>query len=132
MENNIPQQPSTPEHIRVLAQAAMNDTLPESADTYQLIYSKFINWKKENKLESFSENVILSYFYHLSTDRNLKPTTMWSYYSMLKSMIKLKHKINIKDYNLVFSYLKRKSDGYEPTQAEAPGIFFFSVIHLEK
>lgn len=113
------ERPPTPDNIRQLANAALNETLPDSQDAYNVIYTKFMSWRTENKLQSFSENVILSYMYYLSSDKQLAPTTMWSYFSMLKCLIQFHHKIDIGKYNSVISYLKKKSEGYEPTQAEA-------------
>lgn len=44
--------------------------------------------------------------------------TLWSKYSMLKSTIICNQNINIGDYKQLASFVKRKNDGYMPTQSK--------------
>jgi hypothetical protein len=57
--------------------------------------------RKLNKTKSLSENVFLTNFKKKSTE--IKPSTLWSIYLMLKSMKNMKHNTNV--------FLKRKSSG---------------------
>jgi hypothetical protein len=61
-----------------------------------MAYKKLIKLKNINKTKSLSENVFLTNFNKLSTD--IKPSTQWSIYSMLKSMKNMKHNMNVGTY----------------------------------
>jgi hypothetical protein len=72
-------------------------------------YEKLLKMRKINKTKS-SENVFFTNFNKLSTE--IKPSTLWSIYLMLKIMKNIKHNINVGSYlkSQVF-FLKRKSSG---------------------
>lgn len=62
-----------------------NETLPKkSADRYILAYDAYKAWEDEhrNSLSSSSESNLIVYFKDLSS--KLKPSTLWSMWSMLK------------------------------------------------
>ena len=69
-----------------------------------------MNWRGNNNVSSFSENVLIVYFEELSTI--LKPSTMWSHYSMIKATLNIKHNVDINKYLKLTALMKRKSDGY--------------------
>jgi hypothetical protein len=54
-----------------------------------MAYKKLLKLKKVNKTKSLSENVFLTNFNKLSTE--IKPSTLWSIYLMLKSMENMKN-----------------------------------------
>jgi hypothetical protein len=71
--------------------------LPEKLkERYIMAYEKLLKLRKINKTKLFSENVFLTNFNKLSLD--IKPFTLWSIYSMLKSMKNMKHNINVGTY----------------------------------
>lgn len=108
---------SSSEKINNAAQCAMNETLPSiSKERYFKSYDAFEEWKKKNGAETTCETVMLAYFYEMSGDK--KPSTLWAYYSMLKTVIKLKENVNIGDYHQLVAFLKRKSEGYKPVKAK--------------
>jgi hypothetical protein len=80
----------------------------KSKERYILAYEKLLKLKKINKTKS-SENVFLRNFYKLSTE--IKPSTLWFIYSMLKSMKNMKCNINVGTYLKLLVFLKRKSSG---------------------
>lgn len=107
---------SLPFDISEAAKAALNETIPEaSRDKYLAVYSKFTNWKKEKKLQSSSEDVLLAYFYELSLI--VKPPTLWSRYSILKLTVNVLDNVCIK-YPKLTAFIKRKNEGYEAKKAK--------------
>lgn len=103
----------TPPDIRDKAKIATHNLLPtKSRERYEHVYRKFMDWKLEHHIKSFSENVMLAYFEELSTE--MKPSSLWSIYSMLKSTININHEAtDISKYPKLIALLKRKSDGFK-------------------
>jgi hypothetical protein len=60
-------------------------------------YNIFDEWRKENRIGSFSEDVMLAFFQKLS--QNMNPTSLWSTYSMFRSTSNLKTNVDISKYN---------------------------------
>jgi hypothetical protein len=81
----------------------------KSKERYIMVYEKFLKLRKINKTKSFSKNMFLTNFSKLSTE--IKPSTLWSIYSMLKSMKNMKYNINVGTYLKLQVFLKRKSNG---------------------
>ena len=48
----------------------------------------------------------------------MKPSTLWSKYSMIKAVLSVKENIEINKFTRVISFLKRNSVGYEPTKSK--------------
>lgn len=48
-----------------------------------------------------------------------KSSTLWTHYSMLKSILNIKHNINIDTYTRLRALLRRQSEGYQPKKSEA-------------
>jgi hypothetical protein len=74
-----------------------------------MVYEKLLKLIKINKTKLLSKNVFLANFNKLST--KIKSPTLWSIYSMLKSMKNKKHNINVGTYLKLQDFLKRKSSG---------------------
>ncbi|CAH1381929.1 unnamed protein product [Tenebrio molitor] len=107
----------TPPEIRQQAITATNNLLPErSRLQYERAYNLFNSWRNENRIKNFSENVLLAYFQKLSA--TMKPSSLWSIYSMLRSTLNLKNNIGIRKYPKGCSFLKRASDGYKPKKSK--------------
>ena len=71
------------------AEAATNNLLPEkSRNLYEKEYTKFCNWRSQNKAKGVSEDIILAYL----SEKARKPSSLWRYDSMLKVVITLKEK----------------------------------------
>ena len=60
--------------------------------------------------------VLLTYFSNLS--KEIKPSTLWSVYSMLKTIINMKHNINISTYPKLQAFLKRKLTGFKSKKSK--------------
>lgn len=88
-----------------------DDSLPpKSKVQYESAYNTFSYWKKKSGKRTSSETVLMAYFDELS--KKWKPSTLWSTYSMLKSTINIKEKINIGEYPLLTAFLKKQSAGF--------------------
>ncbi|XP_034939162.1 uncharacterized protein [Chelonus insularis] len=88
----------------------------KSKEKYMTTYNKFIEWMKTKQIELISENIMLEYFYQLG--KELKPSTLWAMYSMLKNTINSHHNINIGVYTKLLSYLKVRSIGFSSQKSQ--------------
>lgn len=94
-----------------------NSLLPvKSQSKYTSVYSNFNVWRKEKNLNSFSENVMLTYFTELS--KRMKPSSLWAQYSMLKATINSNDSINIGEYKTLSSFLKKQASGFRSKQSK--------------
>lgn len=85
-----------PSDIRAEASEAISKLLPsKSRLAYEKEYKNFQKWKnvKNIKGQGSTENVLLAYFSEKS--KKMQPSSLWSYYSMLKSTILVNENINI-------------------------------------
>ncbi|XP_022913648.2 uncharacterized protein [Onthophagus taurus] len=93
------------------------ESLPvKSQNLYEKRYKLFMTWCASNKETHYSENVMLRYFMYLA--KNCKPTTLWAVYSMLKSTLLIKNKIDIRLYTRVTAFLKQQNVGYKSKQSK--------------
>ncbi|KPJ07896.1 hypothetical protein RR48_12738 [Papilio machaon] len=84
----------TPPELSIIAQNASENILPEKSKIrYIPTYNEFIARREKKKANRFSENVMLAYFSELSA--KLKPSTLWSRFSMIKSMLKITNDVDI-------------------------------------
>lgn len=117
---------STPPDLKNAAKQATLSLLPEkSVEVYLQAYENFILWKKNKNAHSFSESIFLAYFMELS--QKYKPSTLWSQYSMLKSVVRTKHGVDIKPYSNLLAYLKRKGEGFTSKKSKV-----FAADDIEK
>lgn len=107
----------TPPEIRQKAGKAEESLLPEkSRKRYEETFKTFKNWCTEKKVQKIaSETVLLAYFSDMSKEK--KPSTLWSMYSMIKSMLSLREKVDISKYGKLLAFLKRQNVGYKPTKS---------------
>ena len=54
----------------------------------------------------------------LLQSQEVKPSTLWSKYSMIKAVLSVKENIEINKFSRVIAFLKRNSVGYEPTKSK--------------
>lgn len=92
--------------------ASSNLLPPKSKAQYERAYQLFMDWRQKTHTDSFSENVLLTYFQNLSA--SMKPSSLWAIYSMLRTTINMRQNINIAEYNKLRAFLKRFSNGYKP------------------
>ena len=72
----------------------------KSKGKYEMVYEKFMS-------PLFFENVFLAYF-----DNFKEKSSLWAFYSLLRSTINIKDNVNIENYPKLRAFLKRLSDGF--------------------
>ena len=101
------------------AQLIINsETLPKkSSDRYLQVYQAFKNWLNENKnhVSSSHENNLIIYFNSLK--EKLKPSTLWSIWSMLKKTLNTRDQIDIDKFFNLKAMLKTYAKGYKPKKS---------------
>lgn len=103
--------PEVSEGIRTVG----TDTISaKSYNKYEASYQKFMKWCGEEQIEGYTENVLLTYFSYLTTKLEMKGATMWAHYSMLKSLLNIKHGVDIGKYLRVRAYIKRQNLHHVP------------------
>ena len=63
-----------------------------------------------------SENVFLAYFGELAS--KFKPSSLWSIYSLLRTVLSIRNDTNIANYQKLKSFLKRQSDGFKSKKSK--------------
>ncbi|XP_039307828.1 uncharacterized protein LOC120358251 [Solenopsis invicta] len=94
------------------------DTLPKkSVDRYNLVYDTYKKWQIEHKtlLSNSAENNLIVYFKELS--KKLKPSTIWSVWSILKSTLNTRDNVNINNFLNLKALVKNNSKGYKPKKS---------------
>lgn len=89
----------------------------KSKGNYNSRYRLFVEWRKKySNTNDLTEDVLLAYFKELS-DKNYLPSTLWSIYSILKTMLKEKENFDITGYLNLNDFLKEKSRGFKSKKA---------------
>lgn len=118
MQVNSDSSECTPPDIVEAAQITSLKLLPEkSRKRYERAYEQFLAWRRNKKItSSFSENVLLAYMDKLS--KTIKPSSLWTQYSMLRTTLYVNHNVDISKYLKLRALLKRLSVGYKPKKAK--------------
>lgn len=83
-----------PSDVEEEASEAIRKLLPKKSQmVYQREYLCFQKWKNLKNINSVSETVLMAYFSEKS--KKVKPSTIWSYYSMLKSTLQINENCDI-------------------------------------
>lgn len=100
--------------------------IPEiSKEKYEKTYKCFTDWQAEKVINSNSEKVLLTYFDELS--QKFKASTLWSQYSMLRTMLNIHQTVDISNYLKLRQFLKRNYDGYKPKKSR-----FFTTNEINR
>ncbi|XP_033222706.1 uncharacterized protein LOC117176560 [Belonocnema kinseyi] len=83
---------------------------------YYATYDRFMQWTKVKNIKSVSENVLMTYFHDLA--KVMKPSTLWSHYSMLKTTLNSQNNIKIEKYTKLTAFLKRQATGFKSKQSK--------------
>lgn len=76
----------------------------KSRKQYESMYRTFMDWCSLRKFESYTEELLLSYFEDLS--ESYSPNTLWTYYAMLRHQMLENQNINIEPYSKLRKYIK--------------------------
>ncbi|KAJ8915318.1 hypothetical protein NQ315_014826 [Exocentrus adspersus] len=79
-------------------------------------YRDFKNWQQKNGLNGVTEDVLLAYMNQLSA--RFSPNSLWAKWSMLKSCLEIKESVQIRRFQKVIAFLKRKNERYSPRKAK--------------
>lgn len=103
-----------------ICEAAENASLyllpAKSRSLYERCYRTYTEWKKSSQTTSTSERVLMAYFHSLA--KNYQPSTLWSYYSMLKTTIIINEKLDISTYHKLTAFLKEQSHGFRSKKSK--------------
>lgn len=106
-----------PEAILKAADEVNSELLPaKSRLRYEKQYEHFVTWCKKKGVKSYKEEVFLAYFSDLS--KVLKSNTLWSRYSMVKSLVKIKQNVDISKFHKLTLFLKQKNVGFRAQKAQ--------------
>lgn len=106
----------SPELLELDASATESSLPDKSKGKYEAVYKNFVAWQATQKTKSFSENVLLIYFNEQA--KKYKSSTLWAFYSMLKSTLNIYHNVHIENYTKLLTFLKCKSVGHRPKKAK--------------
>lgn len=106
----------TPPEIAEAARAEIENLLPtKSSAVYEAAFKKFIAWCSEKNASVYSESVLLAYFSEMA--KRMKSSSLWSHYSMIRTLLNLRHDVDISKYLKLRAFLKKKNEGYSPKKA---------------
>ncbi|XP_031341708.1 uncharacterized protein LOC116182764 [Photinus pyralis] len=88
----------------------------KSKKAYKKEFDRFCTWRREKNVTGASEKALLAYFSERS--KICKPSCLWTYYSMVRAMLRLHEKIDISKYGILISFLKAKNVGYKPKKSQ--------------
>lgn len=124
------------ENVLESAEEAIRALIPSKSKVrYEKCYTDFKHWQQINNCaEIVNENVLLAYFqqlvgslilhvmfnyvffYFQSTKHS--SSSLWVYYSMLRSTISINKNIDIKSFGKLYAFLKRKNVGHVAKKAK--------------
>lgn len=99
------------------ADRAIANLLPDkSKHLYEKAYKAFKDWCLKKKVGNIvNESVLLVYF--TKELKDLKASTAWSTYSMLRATLNIKENIEIKKFHKLRAHLKKRNKGYRSKQS---------------
>ncbi|KAK9696284.1 hypothetical protein QE152_g32011 [Popillia japonica] len=105
-EINVKEEKLPPEEEAVME--AEGRLLPQKSRLiYEREYQSFKKWKSTNKITGMSEKVLLAYFSEKS--KQVKPSSLWSYYSMLKRTLLIIENFDIFKFGKLINLMKNLS-----------------------
>lgn len=84
----------------------------KSLKHYNIAYKSFAEWQSKQGETGFSEDVLLAYMTDASKTK--VPSTLFTEHVRLKSMLKMKHNVDIKDYKRLQEFLRGNAKSYIP------------------
>ncbi|KAB0801953.1 hypothetical protein PPYR_04139, partial [Photinus pyralis] len=99
------------------AEEALKGLVPAtSKKLYENEYSKFCKWRSEKSLKIVNEKILLAYFSERS--KQGKPSCLWTYYSMLRSMLRVRENLDISRFGKVIAFMKAQNVNYVPKKSK--------------
>ncbi|KAK9695456.1 hypothetical protein QE152_g32564 [Popillia japonica] len=110
-EINVKEEKLPPDIEEALMEAEERLLPQKSRLIYEREYQSFKKWESTNKITGMSEKVLLAYFSEKS--KQVKPSSLWSYYSMLKRTLLIIQNFDISKFGKLINLMKNLSDGYK-------------------
>ena len=107
-----------PQDLLTKAEQVSNHLLPDiSRERYEKEYRYFSAWciQQQIKPSQVSDEVLLVFLAEKS--KSAKPSTLWSRYSMIKSVLKIRENVDVSSFPKTNSFLKKQSIGFQPKKA---------------
>lgn len=83
-----------PEEVLNAANEALANIVPnKSKSLYEKEYMLFCQWRNKKQVKGVNEKIIMAYISEKS--KNVKSSSLWSYYSQLKKMLSVKENVDI-------------------------------------
>lgn len=80
------------------------DVLPQlSREKYNRVYKNFKAWQDTYKVKKISVDLILAYF-HVLVEKKYKPSSLWSFHSMLKATLRANENTDIGTFSQVYRH----------------------------
>lgn len=118
MNISSPSSSSLPENVIAAAREATYSLLPvKSKEKYQKAYKNFEKWANENGCLEINETVLMAFFQGKSQEWK-SPSTLWSNWSMIRTMMKIEKNVDIVQFARLTAFLKQKNVGYKPKKAK--------------
>lgn len=107
----------TPPEIKDVAEEVINGLMPDkSKKIYEQRYKYFKDWCKNKRIQNTTENVMIAFFNEQS--KTFKSSTLWSMYSMLKTMLNLRENIEISNFFKLKTLLKKTNAKYKAKKSD--------------
>lgn len=94
----------------------LNSLQERSRKIYESAYKSFIDWCTSKNVETYTEQVLLDYFHELSY--TYCAASLWKYFSMLRSTLRIYHNVNLGCYHKLRAFMKAKAKGYKSKKAK--------------
>ena len=106
-----------PSDVEDAALQAESVLLPQkSRMMYEKEYQSFKKWKSIKNINGVSEKVLMAHFSEKS--KKAKPSSLWSYYSMLKRTLLVNENCDISKFSKLTTLLKNLSGGYKAKKSK--------------
>lgn len=106
-----------PSDVENAALEAESLLLPQkSRMMYEKEYQSFKKWKSIKNINGVSEKILLAYFSEKS--KKAMPSSLWSYYSMLKRTLLVNENCDISKFSKLTTLLKNLSGGYKAKKSK--------------
>lgn len=106
-----------PDDVESAASQATNLLLPaKSQRAYEKEYKSFEMWRISKNISSTSEKVLMAYFCEKS--KKVKPSSLWSYYSMLKRTLLINDNCDISKFNKLTTFMKTITAGHKAKKSK--------------
>ncbi|KAJ8685454.1 hypothetical protein QAD02_021247 [Eretmocerus hayati] len=115
-DNDEAQEENFVRNLEAQGELLKQNLLPvKSRREYELAYAHFSKWLHDNRSPPITENILMLYFEELS--HTYSPPTLWSKWSMIKTLLNLRSNIKMGDFQNLKQFLKNFNKSFKAKQA---------------